>query len=90
MAVFGPLWEESIVSVSCAASLVRAAAVAGGRAVRATLPLYHHAFAERARSLHAIVTAHTQPTTFEEFVQRVRDPVPDSASLKQTHNAGWF
>lgn len=87
MSAFGPLWEESVVASASAAPLVRAAAVAGGRAVRATLPLYHHAYAERARSLLATAHAHKQPTTFEEFVERVRDPVP-AAALNVQYNAG--
>ncbi|GBP16667.1 Probable Rho GTPase-activating protein CG5521 [Eumeta japonica] len=73
---FGPLWDECVVSVSCAAALVRGAAFAGGRAVRSTMPLYQHAYTERARSLDALVHHHTQPTTFENFVERVREPVP--------------
>ncbi|XP_045537724.1 probable Rho GTPase-activating protein CG5521 [Papilio machaon] len=76
VSVFGPLWEECVVRVSCGAALVRGAAFAGGRAVRATMPLYQHACSERARGLDALVAHHTQPTTFEHFVQRVRDPVP--------------
>ncbi|XP_052756365.1 probable Rho GTPase-activating protein CG5521 isoform X2 [Galleria mellonella] len=74
--VFGPLWEEMVVRVECGAALARCAAAAGGRAVRATMPLYQHAYSERARSLHALVHNHTQPATFEHFVQRVREPVP--------------
>ncbi|KPI92408.1 Ral GTPase-activating protein subunit alpha-2 [Papilio xuthus] len=76
VSVFGPLWEECVVRVSCGAALVRGAAFAGGRAVRATMPLYQHACSERARGLDALVAHHTQPATFEHFVQRVRDPVP--------------
>lgn len=77
--VFGPLWEESVVRARCAGALVRGAAQAGGRSVRATLPLYQHAYSERARTLQALVHHHTLPTTFERFVQRVRDPLPDRA-----------
>lgn len=73
---FGPLWEECVVRVGCAAALVRAAACCGGRAVRAGLPLYLHAYTERARELAALVAAHSLPTTFEAFVERMRDPVP--------------
>ncbi|CAK1552272.1 unnamed protein product [Leptosia nina] len=73
--VFGPLWEECIVRVSCCAALVRGAAFAGGRAVRATMPLYQHACSERARDLDALVTNHTQPTPFEHFVTRIRAPL---------------
>lgn len=73
---FGPLWEECIVRVGCAAALVRGAAMAGGRAVRAGLPLYQHAYSERTRALDHLVRAHTNHDTFEAFVQRVRDPVP--------------
>ncbi|CAH0728447.1 unnamed protein product, partial [Brenthis ino] len=76
VAVFGPLWEECLVRVSCGAALVRGAAFAGGRAVRATMPLYQHACSERARDLDALVAHHTLPATFETFVTRVRDPVP--------------
>ncbi|KAI8425218.1 hypothetical protein MSG28_007030, partial [Choristoneura fumiferana] len=65
VAVFGPLWEECLVPVECAAALVRGAAWAGGRAVRATMPLYQHAYCERARSLQAVVAHHTHPSTFE-------------------------
>ncbi|KAJ0173731.1 hypothetical protein K1T71_010880 [Dendrolimus kikuchii] len=75
VAVFGPIWEECIIHVSCCAALVRCAAFAGGRAVRATMPLYQHAYSERARSLDALVHHHTQPTTFEQFVERIREPV---------------
>ncbi|XP_050671988.1 probable Rho GTPase-activating protein CG5521 [Leptidea sinapis] len=74
--VFGPLWEECIVRVSCCAALVRGAAFAGGRAVRATMPLYQHACSERARDLEHLRAAHTLPATFEHFVTRVRDPLP--------------
>lgn len=74
--VFGPVWEESIIRVSGGAALVRCAAFSGGRAVRATMALYQHAYSERARTLHALVAAHTLPTTFEDFVERVRLPVP--------------
>lgn len=77
VAVFGPLWEECIIRVSCCAALVRCATFAGGRAVRATMPLYQHAYSERARELDALVAAHTMPTTFETFVERLREPVPD-------------
>ncbi|XP_045502875.1 probable Rho GTPase-activating protein CG5521 isoform X2 [Colias croceus] len=73
--VFGPLWEECVVRARCGAALVRGAAFAGGRAVRATMPLYQHACSERARDLDALVAAHTLPTPFETFVTRVRDPV---------------
>ncbi|XP_049877742.1 probable Rho GTPase-activating protein CG5521 [Pectinophora gossypiella] len=74
--VSGPLWEQGVARVAGAAALVRGAAVAGGRCVRATMPLYQHAYSERARTLHALVALHTQPTTFETFVERVREPVP--------------
>ncbi|CAB3248898.1 unnamed protein product [Arctia plantaginis] len=77
VAVFGPVWEECIIRVSCSAALVRCAAFSGGRAVRATMALYQHAYAERARELDALVAAHTMPTTFEHFVERMREPVPD-------------
>lgn len=77
VAVFGPVWEECIIRVSCAAALVRCAAFSGGRAVRATMALYQHAYSERARELGALVAAHTMPTTFEHFVERMREPVPD-------------
>ncbi|XP_013192086.2 probable Rho GTPase-activating protein CG5521 isoform X1 [Amyelois transitella] len=80
VAVFGPLWEECIIRVSCCAALVRGAAFAGGRSVRATMPLYQHAHAERARGLDALVAHHTQPTTFESFVERIREPVPQHQS----------
>ncbi|XP_026489607.2 probable Rho GTPase-activating protein CG5521 isoform X1 [Vanessa tameamea] len=83
VAVFGPLWEECIIRVSCCAALVRGAAFAGGRAVRATMPLYQHACSERARDLDALVTNHTQPTTFETFVTRIREPVPSHAHHAQ-------
>jgi hypothetical protein len=73
---FGPVWEESVVRVRGAAGLVRGAAFAGGRAVRATMPLYQHAHAERARALDALVLHHTLPVTQELFVQRLREPVP--------------
>lgn len=75
--VFGPIWEESIIRVSCCGALVRSAAFAGGRAVRATMPLYQHAYSERARTLDALVHHHTLPTTFERFVERVREPLPN-------------
>ncbi|XP_026315132.1 probable Rho GTPase-activating protein CG5521 isoform X3 [Hyposmocoma kahamanoa] len=84
VSVFGPLWEECIVHVSCAAALVRGAAFAGGRAVRATMPLYQHAYSERARSLDALVHHHTQPTTFEHFVERIREPVALQPALSNT------
>ncbi|KAJ8713919.1 hypothetical protein PYW08_007539 [Mythimna loreyi] len=74
--VFGPLWEECIIRVQCCAALVRGAAFSGGRAVRATMPLYQHAYSERARELAALVTQHTLPTTFESFVERMREPAP--------------
>ncbi|XP_075982938.1 putative Rho GTPase-activating protein CG5521 isoform X2 [Anticarsia gemmatalis] len=80
VSVFGPLWEECIIRVSCCAALVRAAAFSGGRAVRATMPLYQHAYSERARELDALVKHHTMPTTFEHFVERVRQPVPPPAA----------
>ncbi|XP_045527991.1 probable Rho GTPase-activating protein CG5521 isoform X1 [Pieris brassicae] len=73
--VFGPLWEECIVRVSCCAALVRGAAFAGGRAVRATMPLYQHACSERARDLDALVATHTHATPFEHFVTRIRAPL---------------
>ncbi|XP_034833891.1 probable Rho GTPase-activating protein CG5521 isoform X1 [Maniola hyperantus] len=76
VSVFGPLWEECVIRVSCCAALVRGAAFAGGRAVRATMPLYQHACSERARDLDALVHNHTQAATFETFVTRVREPVP--------------
>nr|XP_049704799.1 probable Rho GTPase-activating protein CG5521 isoform X3 [Helicoverpa armigera] len=82
--VFGPLWEECIIRVSCVAALVRGAAVAGGRAVRAGMALYQHAYAERSRELDALVRAHTLPSTFETFVERLRDPVPAT----QPHDQG--
>ncbi|XP_061721990.1 probable Rho GTPase-activating protein CG5521 [Cydia pomonella] len=87
VAVFGPLWEEGLVSVECGAALVRGAAAAGGRAVRATMPLYQHAYSERARSLQQLVQHHTQPATFEHFVERVRDPVP-AVTQPQEQNTG--
>ncbi|XP_068618842.1 probable Rho GTPase-activating protein CG5521 isoform X2 [Battus philenor] len=80
VSVFGPVWEECVVGVSCSAALVRGAAFAGGRAVRATMPLYQHACSERARGLDALAAHHTQPATFETFVQRVREPVSPSPS----------
>ncbi|KAG6460484.1 hypothetical protein O3G_MSEX012013 [Manduca sexta] len=88
VAVFGPLWEECIIHVSCCAALVRGAAFAGGRAVRATMPLYQHAYSERARSLDALVHHHTQPTTFEQFVERIREPVPQHAPNTETGGGG--
>ncbi|XP_059053415.1 probable Rho GTPase-activating protein CG5521 [Achroia grisella] len=85
--VFGPVWEEMVVRVECAAALARGAAAAGGRAVRATMPLYQHAYTERARALHALVHAHTHPATFEHFVERVREPVPAPATAVQAAHA---
>ncbi|XP_072930014.1 probable Rho GTPase-activating protein CG5521 [Epargyreus clarus] len=85
--VFGPIWEESVVRVSCGAALVRAAAFAGGRAVRATMPLYQHACSERARDLDALVAHHTQPTTFEHFVTRLREPLPPAAPAQPPAHA---
>lgn len=85
--VFGPLWEECIIRVGCAAALVRGAAFSGGRAVRATMPLYQHAYAERARSLDALVHQHTLPATFERFVERIREPVPSDQPAAQTVTA---
>ncbi|CAG4931760.1 unnamed protein product [Parnassius apollo] len=76
VAVFGPVWEECVVRVRAGAALVRGAAFAGGRAVRATMPLYQHACSERARGLDALASHHPLPATFEHFVPRVRDPVP--------------
>ncbi|XP_022817370.1 probable Rho GTPase-activating protein CG5521 isoform X1 [Spodoptera litura] len=84
--VFGPLWEECVVRVSCAAALVRAAACCGGRAVRATMALYQHAYTERARELAALVAAHSLPSTFEAFVECMRDPVP--AAPPAPHDQG--
>lgn len=75
VALFGPLWEECVVGAGCGAALVRGAAFAGGRAVRATMPLYQHACSERARDLDALVHHHTLPATFETFVTRIREPV---------------
>ncbi|KAI5643128.1 rap/ran-GAP domain-containing protein [Phthorimaea operculella] len=82
--VFGPLWEEMVVRVSCAAALVRGAAFAGGRAVRATMPLYQHAYSERARCLDNLVHHHTLPTTFETFVERIREPIPSNHTQQLT------
>ncbi|KAM3962462.1 LOW QUALITY PROTEIN: putative Rho GTPase-activating protein CG5521 [Aphomia sociella] len=87
VAVFGPLCEEMVVRVSCAAALARCAAAAGGRAVRATMPLYQHAYSERARTLDALVQLHTQPATYEHFVERVREPVPVHAPATATDDA---
>ncbi|CAH2094532.1 unnamed protein product [Euphydryas editha] len=84
VAVFGPLWEECIIRVGCSAALVRGAAFAGGRAVRATMPLYQHACSERARDLDALVAHHTLPATFETFVTRVREPVPPAAPQRDS------
>lgn len=83
--MFGPLWEECLIGLRGCAALVRAAAVAGGRAVRATMPLYQHAYAERARSLDALVAQHTLPATFEAFVERLREPVPAPAPAHGNH-----
>lgn len=88
VAVFGPLWEECIIRVGCAAALVRGAAFAGGRAVRATMPLYQHACSERARDLDALVAHHSLPATFETFVTRVREPVPPAAHPDCSRAAG--
>ncbi|XP_021202849.2 probable Rho GTPase-activating protein CG5521 isoform X1 [Bombyx mori] len=81
---FGPVWEESVVGVAGGAALVRGAVTAGGRAVRATMPLYQHAYTERARCLDALTHHHTLHTSYERFVERVRDPLPAPLSPHET------
>lgn len=84
---FGPVWEESVVGVAGGSALVRGAVTAGGRAVRATMPLYQHAYTERARCLDALTHHHTLHTSYERFVERVRDPLPAPLSPHGTFPA---
>ncbi|XP_041969105.1 probable Rho GTPase-activating protein CG5521 isoform X2 [Aricia agestis] len=86
--VFGPLWEECVIRARCGAALVRAAAFSGGRAVRATMPLYQHACSERARDLDSLSRQYTQPVPFETFVARLRDPLPPIAPVAPERTSG--
>lgn len=78
--MFGPLFDESILPVSTVAGLIRATAFNASRAIRATMPLYQHAYSERARCLEGVISQHKEPTTFEQFIAKVYSPLPSSSS----------
>ncbi|KAH9630829.1 hypothetical protein HF086_001057 [Spodoptera exigua] len=52
------------------------------------MALYLHAYSERARELAALVAAHSLPTTFEAFVERMRDPVPSAPPADHDQGTG--
>lgn len=83
--MFGPLFDECIVPISIAAGLVRATVFNASRAIRATMPLYQHAYSERARCLEGVISQHKEPTTFEQFITRVYSPLPTPTTKQLKH-----
>ncbi|XP_073814692.1 probable Rho GTPase-activating protein CG5521 isoform X1 [Musca autumnalis] len=85
---FGPLANESIVSGACLATLIRATAINASRAKRAALPLYQQYYEERNRSLDSVSSRYKESTTFEDFANRIYNPMPIStyATLRDTSN----
>lgn len=72
---FGPLAQESLVSGSCLATLVRATAINASRTKRASLPLYQQFYEERNRSLNSVFSHYKEHATFEEFASRLYNPL---------------
>uniref|UniRef100_A0A1I8P732 Rap-GAP domain-containing protein n=1 Tax=Stomoxys calcitrans TaxID=35570 RepID=A0A1I8P732_STOCA len=85
---FGPLANESVVSGACLATLIRATAINASRAKRAALPLYQQYYEERNRSLDSVSSRYKESTTFEDFANRIYNPMPISsyATLRDTSN----
>ncbi|XP_065371984.1 probable Rho GTPase-activating protein CG5521 isoform X1 [Calliphora vicina] len=76
---FGPLANESVVSGACLATLIRATAINASRTKRAALPLYQQYYEERNRSLDSVSSRYKESTTFEDFANRIYNPMPMSA-----------
>ncbi|KAL9899872.1 putative Rho GTPase-activating protein CG5521 isoform 1-T1 [Glossina fuscipes fuscipes] len=85
---FGPLANESVVSGACLAELIRATAINASRAKRAALPLYQQYYEERNRSLDSVSSRYKESTTFEDFANRIYNPMPVStyATLRDSGN----
>ncbi|XP_036213728.2 probable Rho GTPase-activating protein CG5521 isoform X1 [Bactrocera oleae] len=73
---FGPLANESIVSGACLATLIRATAINASRAKRAALTLFQQYYEERNRSLESVSSRYKESTTFEDFANRIYNPMP--------------
>ncbi|XP_067619271.1 probable Rho GTPase-activating protein CG5521 [Eurosta solidaginis] len=86
---FGPLANESVVSGACLATLIRATAINAGRAKRAAMPLYQQYYEERNRSLESVSSRYKESTTFEDFANRIFNPMPLStyATLRDSNAA---
>ncbi|CAD7084282.1 unnamed protein product [Hermetia illucens] len=85
---FGPLADESVVSGTCLASLVRATAINASRAKRSSLPFFQQYYEERHRSLDTVSSRYKESTTFEEFATRVYNPIPSSFSTLGNQSVG--
>ncbi|XP_030369625.1 probable Rho GTPase-activating protein CG5521 isoform X2 [Scaptodrosophila lebanonensis] len=84
---FGPLANESVLSGTCLATLVRATAINASRTKRAALPLYQQYYEERNRSLDSVSSRYKESTTFEDFASRIYNPMPLS-TLDTLHESG--
>ncbi|XP_019845195.2 probable Rho GTPase-activating protein CG5521 isoform X2 [Bactrocera dorsalis] len=73
---FGPLANESIVSGACLATLIRATAINASRAKRAAMSLFQQYYEERNRSLESVSSRYKESTTFEDFANRIYNPMP--------------
>ncbi|XP_012156617.1 probable Rho GTPase-activating protein CG5521 isoform X1 [Ceratitis capitata] len=73
---FGPLANESVVSGACLATLIRATAINASRAKRAAMPLFQQYYEERNRSLESVSSRYKESTTFEDFANRIYNPMP--------------
>ncbi|XP_053946635.1 probable Rho GTPase-activating protein CG5521 isoform X2 [Anastrepha ludens] len=73
---FGPLANESVVSGACLATLIRTTAINASRAKRAAMPLFQQYYEERNRSLESVSSRYKESTTFEDFANRIYNPMP--------------